>query len=155
LSEPARSLQDAQAEESLREGLRWSEDKGKPLPRRFRTGATTLESYLQAAGGGLAYMQRLRQIEDEVSRHERQAARARTELEAAYAGEPERLQRVWRRVAEEWDFSRVNELVDRHNRFYPVEARLAMDPYTGDYAKVGGESYRRAHLDPAWILDRA
>jgi hypothetical protein len=26
----------------------------------------------------------------------------------------------------------VNELIDRHNRFYPAESRLPMDPRTRD-----------------------
>ena len=37
---------------------------------------------------------------------------------------------AWRRVAERWNFSEVNDLIERHNRWYPVEARLPMDPRT-------------------------
>jgi hypothetical protein len=48
----------------------------------------------------------------------------------------------------------VNDLIDRHNRWYPIEARLPMDPRTRDYVKVGGRSYRREPLDAQWILDR-
>ena len=56
--------------------------------------------------------------------------------------------------AEHWNFSEVNDLIDRHNRWYPIEARLAMDPRTRDYVKVGGRPYRREPLDLAWILER-
>ena len=55
---------------------------------------------------------------------------------------------------ERWNFSEVNDLIDRHNRWYPVEARLAMDPRTRDYVQVGGRPYRREPLDQAWILER-
>jgi hypothetical protein len=48
----------------------------------------------------------------------------------------------------------VNDLIDRHNRFYPIESRLPMDPRTRDYALVGGEDYRRRPLDAAWALER-
>jgi hypothetical protein len=48
----------------------------------------------------------------------------------------------------------VNDLIERHNRWYPVEARLPMDPRTRDYVKVGGRSYRRDPLDESWILER-
>jgi hypothetical protein len=154
VSEPTRSLLEEQAEERLREGLQLSDGRGKPLPRRYRVGAETVEGYLQASGGGLAYMQRLREIEDDLTRHAHDAARIRRSLATAYAREPERLDRVRRRVAAEWDFSRVNDLIERHNRFYPVEARLPMDPRTGDYAKVRGESYERRPLGASWVLAR-
>jgi hypothetical protein len=152
--DPIGGLHDQQSEEQLRQGIRWNEGKGKPLPRRYRTAATTLESYLQAAGGGLSYMVRLRRIEDELTKHERDLERVREGLTAAYAGEPERLAPAWRRVAEEWDFGTVNLLIERHNRWYPAESRLPMDPRTGDYALVRGESYLRRLLGPRWILDR-
>ena len=48
----------------------------------------------------------------------------------------------------------MNDLIERHNRWYPVEARLAMDPRTRDFVKVGGRDYRREPLDAAWILER-
>ena len=60
----------------------------------------------------------------------------------------------WRRLAERWDFGEVNDLIDRHNRYYPIEARLPMDPRTRDYVKIGGRSYRREPLDAQWILER-
>ena len=48
----------------------------------------------------------------------------------------------------------MNDLIDRHNRYYPIESRLPMDPRTRDYVKIGGRSYRREPLDAAWILER-
>ena len=48
----------------------------------------------------------------------------------------------------------MNELIDRHNRWYPAESRLPMDPRTGDYALVNGRSYRRRPLDASWVLER-
>ena len=55
---------------------------------------------------------------------------------------------------ERWDFGNVNELIDRHNRYYPAESRLPMDPRTGDFVLVNGRPYRRTPLDAAWALDR-
>jgi hypothetical protein len=60
----------------------------------------------------------------------------------------------WVALARAWDFANVNDLIDRHNRWYPAESRLPMDPTTGDYALVNGRSYRRRPLDAAWILER-
>ena len=48
----------------------------------------------------------------------------------------------------------MNDLIDRHNRWYPVEARLPMDPTTGDHALVNGEHYSKRPLDATWVLER-
>jgi hypothetical protein len=119
---------------------------GRPLKRRIRRFRPEADRYLASLGGPLPYMQRLRQIDEAIEAH---AAR----LSAAY-GEHRGDAASWRRLAERWDFAEVNDLIERHNRYYPIEARLAMDPRTRDYVKVGGRSYRREPLDARWILER-
>jgi hypothetical protein len=119
---------------------------GRALPRRIRRFRAEADRYLASLGGPLPYMQRLRQIDDEIESHAGRLADAY----AQHLGRPDE----WRRLAERWDFGGVNDLIERHNRWYPVEARLAMDPRTRDYVKVGGRSYRRDLLDAAWILER-
>jgi hypothetical protein len=57
-------------------------------------------------------------------------------------------------TAERWDFGDVNELIEKHNRWFPIESRLPMDPRTRDFVKVGGREYRRDPLDAAWVLNR-
>jgi hypothetical protein len=91
-------------------------------------------------------MQRLKQIDDETERQERLLADAYAE----HGSDPV----AWRKIVARWNFSEVNDLIERHNRWYPVEARLPMDPRTRDYVKVGGRSYRRDPLDESWILER-
>ena len=88
-------------------------------------------------------MQRLRQIEHLTDQHLERLAEAYAERRAK-----------WRRVAERWDFGEVNDLIERHNRWYPIEARLAMDPRSRDFVKIGGRPYRREPLDAAWVLER-
>jgi hypothetical protein len=117
---------------------------GKPLRRRIRNFRAAPDTYLASLGGPLPYMQRLRQIEELVAAHEARLAELHAETDAA----------AWERVAERWDFGDVNDLIERHNRWYPVEARLAMDPRTRDYVKVGGRPYQREPLDAGWILER-
>ena len=58
------------------------------------------------------------------------------------------------RRSRRWSFDEVNDLIDAHNRFYPAESRLPMDPRTRNYALVGGEDYRRRPLDAAWALEQ-
>ena len=69
-------------------------------------------------------------------------------------GDPRAFARRWRATAKRWSFDEVNGLIERHNRFYPAESSLPMDPRTGDFALVNGERYVRRPLDAAWILER-
>jgi hypothetical protein len=119
---------------------------GRALPRRIRRFRAEADRYLASLGGPLPYMQRARQIDDEIEAIEARLA----EAYAAHVGDAD----AWRRMAERWDFGSINDLIERHNRYYPIEARLAMDPRTRDYVKVGGRSYRRDPLDAGWILER-
>ncbi len=73
---------------------------------------------------------------------------------AECAGDAARFREAWSGAAGRYRFDEINDLVDRHNRWYPVESRLPMDPKTGDYALVNGRDYRLAPLDAAWILER-
>ena len=48
----------------------------------------------------------------------------------------------------------MNELIARHNRHYPAESRLPMNPRTGDFVLVNGRPYTREPLDADWVLIR-
>ena len=132
--------------EGVAEDLRASPLRGLPLPLRLRNFRPAAEGYLASLGGPLPYMTRLREIDELVARHEQQLADAYEAVGAERA--------AWAAVAHGWDFAEVNELIDRHNRWYPAERRLPMDPRTGDYALVNGRSYRRRRLDARWVLER-
>jgi hypothetical protein len=105
-------------------------------------------------GGPLAYMRRLRQVELETEQHEERLLEAWRALAEECAGDDSAFARRWRLTAERWSFTSVNELIDRHNRWYPTEARLPMDPRSGDFVLVAGRPYRRRPLDAAWVLER-
>jgi hypothetical protein len=98
-------------------------------------------------------MWRLRAIEDHIDMHERQLEQAWHEL-AASVHDGGEFAREWRATAERWSFAEVNELIERHNRNFPAEARLPMDPRTRDFVKLNGRSYERDPLDEQWILER-
>jgi len=116
---------------------------GRPLRRRLRNFRAEPDNYIASLGGPLPYMRRLREIEALIDAHLER-------LDEAYA---ERAT-DWHAVAERWDFGDVNDLIERHNRWYPVESRLAMDPRSRDFVKVGGRPYQREPLDAAWVLAR-
>ncbi len=127
--------------------------KGRPLEQRLRNFRPDADAAIRGLGGPTFWMRRLRAIEDEVDRHEVQLAEAWHEL-AAETSDAKKFTRVWRETAQRWSFAEVNELIERHNRNFPAEARLAMDPKTRDFVKVNGHSYERKPLDSAWIFER-
>jgi hypothetical protein len=117
---------------------------GSRLPRRIRRFRPEADAYVASLGGPLPYMRRLSEIDSETERHVERLAKAYAERPGADA---------WRRLAAAWDFGDVNELIEKHNRWYPIEARLAMDPRSRDFVKVGGRDYRRVPLDASWVLE--
>jgi hypothetical protein len=119
---------------------------GKPLRRRYRNFAADAGSYLASLGGPRPYMARLREIDRQTAEHEQALAAAYAEVRHDDA--------EWTALASRWDFAEVNELIDRHNRWYPVESRLPLDPRTGEYVLVNGRHYALAALDARWVLER-
>jgi hypothetical protein len=127
--------------------------RGRPLRRRLRNFTADAAGYVASLGGPLPYMQRLRAIEDLTESHLDELGRAHRAL-AGEARDPEEFARRWQALAERWNFVEVNDLIERHNRYYPLESRLPMDPRTGDFVRIDGKPYRRRPLDAAWILER-
>ena len=122
---------------------------GKPLPERFRLGPVELDRYLAGQLQGLAYMRRLRAIEDEEARHLRELGEAWTTL-AEVSGDDDAFALAWREIAAGWSFRRINELVAKHNAYYAIEARVPMNPRTGSYAR----RWQRGEYTAEWILGR-
>lgn len=129
----------------------------QPQPNRIRTPAfvsrATVEAYL-AAQIMPRWMERLREIHDELASHRIRLERAHRELSEECAGDAEAFARRWRDRARRWRFDYVNELIDQHNDYYPIEANLPVNPRTGDYVTVTGRPYRREPLGADWIFER-
>jgi hypothetical protein len=137
----------SQRERRLLEGERdLNPHVGEPLRRRMRNFRPEADTYIASLGGPLPYMQRLRAIEGETEAHLARLSEVHEALRDDPAG--------WERTIERWDFGEVNELIEKHNRWYPIEARLPMDPRSRDFVKIGGRPYRRPLLDAAWVRDR-
>jgi hypothetical protein len=99
-------------------------------------------------------MQRLREIEDELTHQRILLERTYRELRESCGHEAELFERRWRETAERWRFDELNELIRQHNEYYPIERNLPVDPRTGDYVKIVGRSYRREPVGAGWILER-
>ncbi len=143
---PREDVRRESAERRAAEELADSPVVGRPLRRRYRNFRPGADSYIVSMGGPLPWMQRLRLIENLTADHLRRLADAY----AAHLGDP----RGWQRTVRRWDFYAVNELIDKHNRYFPVEARLPMDPRTRDFVLVNGRPFTRDLLDAEWALER-
>jgi hypothetical protein len=138
----------------LEEDLKSMSLTGKPLPLRLRNFASSAEAYLASAGGPLPYMLRLREIERRTADHEAALHVAWRELASECSADGSDFAGGWIAAARAWSFDEINDLIDRHNRWYPVESRLPMDPLTGDFVAVNGRHYRLVPLDADWVLER-
>jgi hypothetical protein len=139
--------------EGLEEDLRSIDLRGKPLPVRTRLFRPSADAYLVATRGPLPYMLRLREIEHATEEHELRLREAWHAL-AEECPDVREFEERWVATARATSFDEVNDLIDRHNRWYPAEARLPMDPRRGDYALVNGRDYRLDPLDADWVLER-
>src|SRR2546423_7362377 len=145
---------DRREREALAEDLRENPRAGEPLRQRQRNVRPDAGAQLAALGGPLAWMRRLRAIELGVGVHEQQLTEAFGALRQECGADNERFAHEWRALAEGWDFGDVNDLIERHNRHYPAESRLPMNPRTGDFVLINGQPYTRRPLDANWILSR-
>ena len=123
------------------------------MSRRQLADPRALEAYIRSAILP-RFIQRLREIEDEVIVHRSRLEREYADLRLSCAGDPQSFETRWRALAASWRFDRVNELIEQHNEYYPIERDLPMDPRTGEYVMITGRSYRREPLGPEWILER-
>lgn len=139
--------------EGLVEDVQANALRGLPLPLRLRNFRPSVEDYFASLSGPRPYVLRLRAIDALESAHAQQLEAQWRELAREEPDAPA-FARRWHETVAGVSFDEVNDLIDRHNRWYPAEARLPMDPRTGDYVLVAGKDYRRRPLDADWALER-
>ena len=103
--------------QGLAEDMQDSPLAGKRLAMRLRHFRPDASSYLASLGGPPPYMARLREIAALTAEHERVLG----EEYELRGDDPS----AWHALAERWDFSEVNDLIDRHNHWYPVGGATA------------------------------
>src|SRR6188508_2434390 len=141
------------AERLVKKDLDGSSGLGKPISSRARLSQRTVESYLKA-GVKPRWMERIGEIDSAIAHQRRRFERAHRNLRAEADGDEEAFARRWTEFAERARFDELNELIQQHNDWYPIERDLPMDLRTRDYVRVGGRSYRRTPLSPEWVLEQ-
>jgi hypothetical protein len=127
--------------------------KGQPLRQRLRNFRPDADAAVRALSGPPLWMRRQREIESALEWHEVFLEDAWRTLAKEALG-PEDFTRRWEETARTWRFRQVNRLIDQHNRNFPIEARLPMDPKTRDFVRINGRPYQRELLGADWILER-
>jgi len=107
-----------------------------------------------AVGGAPAWSRRLKLIHDLTTAARETLHHEWIALAQIHRDDPSRFAMAWLERAARADFSQINDLIDRHNRYFPAEANLAMDVHTRDYVGFGGGDYRLKHLDRTWVLEQ-
>jgi len=146
--------QRSQVERIVGRDLDETTGKGKPLSSRSAQTQRTIDAYLKS-GVRPRWMERVADIDIAIGRERRHLAEAYRALQGECVGDPALFAARWRERAHTWRFdAALNDLIAEHNDWYPVERDLPLNPRTGDYVRVGGRSYRRPVLGPAWVLEQ-
>lgn len=107
------------------------DDKGHEvtgLPMNFKL---SLADRMRAAAGVPAHMRRKRRIEDLEEATLLALDELYDEVLAESEGDASRAEAVFSKRAAELDLRLLNDLIERHNRWYPIEANLPTDVQTG------------------------
>jgi hypothetical protein len=103
-------------------------------PRNFHI--STEERVRALAAGAPAWSVRKRRIEDAIARYERTLRDVQDALLVAGASAA-RIEAKLLERAKRFDIAKTNALIETHNRYYPIEANLPIDPRTGGYLQLG------------------
>ena len=124
---------------------------GKPISSRTRMSQRSVEAYLKA-GVRPRWMERVIEVDGGIARERRRLDRARRALRAECGADEAAFAERWRAFAQRYYFGELNELIQQHNDWYPIERDLPMDLRTRDYVLINGRSYRREPLSADWVL---
>jgi hypothetical protein len=103
-----------------------------------------------AMGGAPAWATRLKRIETLTASLVENLQSDWHSLAWEHRRDPHTFAAVWRARLEHLETGVINELIRRHNLYFPAEANLPMSPHTCDYIGWGGREWRCAPLTSAW-----
>ncbi len=91
------------------------------MSRRALADPSLVERYIRGAVMP-RFMQRLREIDDELVAHRMRLEHLYADLRRSFEGDPRGFEERWLDVAYSWRFDRVNELIAQHNEYYPTRS---------------------------------
>ena len=97
----------------------------------------SLAERVRAAHGLPAHIRRKRRIEDLEAATVLALAQILEEAEAEFGKGSDAAQKVLAEQAKEVDLRLINDLIDRHNKYFPIEANLPIDVRTGGLLMLG------------------
>ncbi len=112
-----------------------------------------VEEALKALDGPPAWSARLRRIEEWVEYTVAEARQAWARMALDYYGENGGFREAWERYAENVDFKKINALIDRHNKYFPIEANLPCNIKTGKLMWGGKPFKKMNYFTSQWLLE--
>jgi len=104
---------------------------GKPLEFPQVNFTIPLEKKIQALSGPPYYMVRARRIENMIDQLMEDLTAVYKNMIGKWGGRPALFTRKWKKLIDDWPLDRLNDLIEKHNMYYPIEADLRMDPRSG------------------------
>src|ERR1700754_1707184 len=139
------------AERLVKKDLDATTGIGKPISSRARMTQRTVEAYLKA-GVRPRWMERIAEIDHSIAAQRHRLGRYHRALREECGSDRALFAERWRAFAQRCRFDELNELIEQHNEWYPIERDLPMDLRTRDYVLINGRSYRREPLSAEWVL---
>jgi hypothetical protein len=135
------SRREAEMDSLLRESLRASGLEGKPLHVQSMPFTQNAGEVASGMFGPPAWTLRLKEIHDLRTRLTATLDAAWGEHARRWQRRPEDFAGHWRTYLAKLDLGRLNTLIEKHNQWYPIEARLPIVYPTGEYHIPTGIEY--------------
>ena len=105
--------------------------KGKPLKIPQFNFTISLENKVRSMFGPPYYARRARWIEDMTNRLMEDLAFEYKAMVGKCANDPQAFAHQWRELISLLELDELNDLINKHNMYYPMEAKLRIDPDSG------------------------
>ncbi len=105
--------------------------KGKPLKIPQFNFTISLENKVRSMFGPPHYASRARKIENTTHKLMEDLAFEYTSMLDKFSENPEVFAQQWKGLISSLELDEINDLIDKHNTYYPMEANLQIDPDSG------------------------
>jgi hypothetical protein len=149
----ATSRREAETDALLRESIRAAGLEGKPLHLRSTPFTQDPGAVLGGMLGPPAWALRLKQIHDQREALTATLRAAWPEHARRFQGRPAEFADRWRTFVRKLDLATLNNLIAKHNDYYPIEARLRILYPTNKYYVPAGIEWPQRELTVEAILE--